>query len=75
MKKKVSDLVWLDGYTGFAQQNSQEKFEIEKIDHKFDKDTGKKFAIYFVDGDWYDSRDGSAYNNENSMYYIEDISK
>jgi len=70
---KVGDLVWLDGYTSFAQQNSQEEHEIEQIDYKFDKDTGKKFPIYFVDGKWYDGRDGGAYDNDKSMYYIEDV--
>ena len=71
MDKKVGDLVWLDGYTGMAQQNSQEEYEIEKVDYKFDADTGEKFPIYFVRGNWYDGRDGGAYNNDNSMYYIE----
>lgn len=70
MEKKIGDVVWLDGYTSFAQQNSK-KYEIEKIDHKFDKDTGERFAIYFVAGTWFDGRDGGAYDNEMSMYYIE----
>ena len=73
-KHKIGDLVWLDGYTSFAQQNSQEEYKIEKIDYKFDKNTGGKFIIYFVDEKWYDGRDGSAYDNNKSMYYIEDVS-
>jgi hypothetical protein len=71
MEKKIGDTVWLDGYTSFAQQNSQEECEIEKIDYKFDKDTGEKFAIYFVADRWFDSRDGGEYDNPESMYYIE----
>jgi len=71
MEKKVGDIVWLDGYTSFAQQNSQEEFEIKEIDYKFDKDTGEKFAIYLVDRRWFDSRDGGEYDNDKSMYFIE----
>jgi hypothetical protein len=71
MEKKVGDLVWLDGYTGLAQQNAQEEYEIEKIDYKFDKDTGEKFPIYLVRDTWYDGRDGGEYDNDLSMYYIE----
>jgi hypothetical protein len=71
MEKKVGDLVWLDGYTGLAQQNAQEECEIKKIEYKFDKDTGEKFPIYLVRDTWYDVRDGGEYDNDLSMYYIE----
>lgn len=70
-EKIVGDLVWMDGYTSMAQQNSQEEYPIEKIEYKFDKDTGVKFPIYFVNDMWFDGRDGGAYDNEKSMYYIE----
>lgn len=70
-EKMVGDLVWLDGYTSFAQQNAQEEYPIEKIEYKFDEDTGEKFPIYFVFERWFDGRDGGEYNNEESMYYIE----
>jgi hypothetical protein len=70
MEKKIGDLVWLDGYTSSAQQNSRQ-YKIEKIDYKFDKDTGDRFAIYFVADRWFDSRDGGEYDNDKSMYYIE----
>jgi hypothetical protein len=70
-EKIVGDLVWMDGYTSFTQQNAQEEYPIEKIDYKFDKDTGEKFPIYFVNERWFDARDGGEYDNEKSMYYIE----
>ena len=69
--KKVGDLVWLDGYNSFAQQNSQEEFEIEAVESRFDEISGEKFPIYKVNDAWYDGRDGSCYSNKNSMYYIE----
>jgi len=69
-EKVVGDLVWLDGYTSMAQQNARE-YTIEKIEHKFDKDTGVKFPIYFVADKWFDGRDGSPYEDDKSMYYIE----
>ncbi len=73
MKKelKVGDLVWMDGYTSMAQQSAQEEFEIEKVDYRYDDMTGERFPVYFVEGEWYDGRDGSCYSNKNSMYYIE----
>lgn len=70
MEKKIGDIVWLDGYTSIAQQNSR-RYPIERIDYKFDKDTGEKFAIYFVANRWFDSRNGGEYENNDSMYYIE----
>lgn len=70
---KVGDEVWIDGYTSFAQQNTQEEAEIEKIEYRFDEVTGERFPIYFVRDNWYDSRDGSMYKNDNGMYYIEDL--
>lgn len=66
-EKIVGDLVWIS----FTQQNTQEEYSIEKIDYKFDKDTGKKFPIYFVNERWFDSRNGGEYDNEKSMYHIE----
>ena len=48
MERNIGDLVWLDGYTSFAQQNSQEEFEIEKKEYRFDEVTGEKYPIYFV---------------------------
>jgi hypothetical protein len=71
MEKNIGDLVWLDGYTSFAQQNSQEEFEIEQKEYRFDEVSGEKYPIYFVNGRWFDGRDGGGYNNENCMYYIE----
>lgn len=50
MERNIGDLVWLDGYTSFAQQNSQEEFEIEKKEYRFDEVTGEKYPIYFVNG-------------------------
>ncbi len=70
MEKNIGDLVWLDGCTSFAQQNSQEEFEIEKKEYRFDEITGEKYPIYFVNNKWFDGRDGNAYKNE-SMYYVE----
>jgi hypothetical protein len=69
-EKIVGDLVWLDGYTSMAQQNARER-RIEKIEHKFDKDTGVRFPIYFVADRWFDGRDGGAYDDNDCMYYIE----
>jgi len=69
--KNVGDLVWLDGYTSMAQQNAQEEYEIEKVDYKFDKDTGVKFPVYFLADRWFDGRDGGAYDDNDCMYYIE----
>lgn len=71
MEKNINDLVWLDGYTGFAQQNSQKNHPIEKKEYRFDELTGEKFPIYFVSSIWFDGRDGGAYNDEKCMYYIE----
>jgi len=71
MEKNIGDLVWLDGYTSMAQQNSQEEFLIENKEYRYDDVTGKKYPIYFVSGRWFDGRDGSAYNNKKCMYYIE----
>ncbi len=71
MEKNIGDLVWVDGYTSFAQQNAQEEFEIEKKEYRFDEVNGEKYPIYLVDGRWFDGRDGSGYNDDNCMYYIE----
>ncbi len=68
---KKGDVVWMDGYTSIAQQNSQEEYEIEEVDYRYDEITGKQYPIYLVEGSWYDGRDGGCYSNENSMYYIE----
>lgn len=69
--KNIGDIVYLDGYTSLAQQNSCE-VDITAIDYKFDPDTGEKFKIVKIhDGGWYDTRDGSNYSNKNSMYFIE----
>lgn len=70
-EKKVGDIVWLDGYTSFAQQNSQEELPIEAVEHRFDEMTGERYPIYKVGGNWFDGRNGSCYLNKNSMYYIE----
>lgn len=67
----IGDSVWLDGYTSFAQQNSQEEFEIEQKEYRFDQISGEKFPIYFVNSIWFDGRHGDGYGNENCMYYIE----
>lgn len=66
----IGQYVWLYGYTSIAQQNSGE-FKIEEKEYKFDEDSGEKYPIYFVNGIWFDGRDGSPYKNNNSMYYIE----
>lgn len=71
-KHEIGDEVYLDGYTSFAQQNGG-VMKIDNIDSRFDEITGEKFLIYLVGGIWYDSRDGSCYKDEKSMYYIEDI--
>jgi len=71
---KPGDMVFVDGYTSIAQQNFR-KSPIQEVDIRYDEKTGEKFEIYQVDGDWYDGRDGSAYNNGESMYYIEFIEK
>lgn len=71
MEKNIGDLVWIDGYTSFAQQKSQEKFGIEKKEYRFDDLSGEKYPIYFVDGRWFDGRNGDAYKDDNCMYYIE----
>jgi hypothetical protein len=70
MEKNIGDLVWLDGYTSLAQQNSQE-FEIKQKEYRFDEISGEKFPIYFVNDRWFDGRDGGGYNDEKCMYYIE----
>ena len=69
MEKNIGDLVWLDGYTSLAQQNSQE-FEIKQKEYRFDEISGEKFPIYFVNDRWFDGRDGGGYNDEKCMYYI-----
>ncbi len=69
--REVGDKVYLDGYTSIAQQNA-EIVTINKVDWKFDKNTGEKFPIYHVgDGEWYDGRDGGCYSNKKSMYYLD----
>jgi hypothetical protein len=69
--KDVGDYVHVDGYTSMAQQNFR-KTSIIGVDYKFDPDTGDKFKILQIDnGEWFDSRNGGCYSNENSMYYIE----
>ena len=69
--KEKGDLVWIDGYTSFAQQSAQDNVEIEEVDFRFDEATGEKFPVYFVVGNWYDGRNGSCYSNKSSMYYID----
>jgi hypothetical protein len=69
----VGDLVWLDGYNSFSQQNSQKHYPIEDIDYKYDKNNGRKFPVYLVNGMWFDGRDGGGYDDEYLMYYIEII--
>lgn len=71
IEKNVGESVWLDGYTSFAQQSSQGRFEIEQKEYRFDAVSGEKFPIYFVSGRWFDGRDGGAYNDEECMFYIE----
>lgn len=70
MEKNIGDVVWVDGYTSFAQQNAQ-RCEIKNKEYRFDEKSAEKFPIYFVDGRWYDGRDGSPYKDEKCMYYIE----
>ena len=71
--KDVGDYVHVDGYTSMAQQNFR-KTLIIGVDYKFDPDTGDKFKIIQIDnGEWFDSRNGGCYSNENSMYYIEQL--
>lgn len=67
----VGDVVYIDGYTSIAQQNAGLE-KIEGVNYKFDVDTGERFAIYLVNGSWFDSRNGSCFSNPNSMYYLED---
>lgn len=69
MEKKVGDKVWLDGYTSLAQQNSGMEV-ITKVEYRFDKMIGEKFPIYFIGSGVFDGRDGGAYDNDRSMYYI-----
>lgn len=71
---EVGNSVWVDGYTSIAQQNFR-KSTIQEVDNVFDSKTGEPFNIYKVDSEWYDGRDGSAYLNEQSMYYIEFIER
>lgn len=66
---KIGDVVYVDGMTPMAEQNFHKTTVADK-QYKFDDETGEKFPIYKVSGYWYDGRDGSAYKNENSMYYI-----
>ena len=68
--KNIGDMVYLDGYTSMAQQNSREVV-ITGVDYRFDTITGENFKIVQVNDGWYDTRDGSNYSNLNSMYYIE----
>lgn len=68
---EVGDLVWLDGYTSMSQSNSQEKCEIKEIEYRYDELTGLKYTIFYVNGKWWDSRDGGCYDNPESMYFIE----
>lgn len=70
MERNIGDLVWIDGHTSFAQQNSQE-FEIKQKEYRFDEISGEKFPIYFVNDRWFDGRDGGGYNDKKCMYYIE----
>ena len=69
--KKVGDKVYIECYTSMGQ-SSTGYYEIKEVDYKFDSDTGEKFPVYRVEEkDWFDGRDGSSYNNKESMYYID----
>lgn len=69
--KNVGDTVYLDGYTSMAQQNSGKR-EITSVEYRYDSISGERFKIIQInDGDWYDTRDGGCYSNQNSMYYVE----
>jgi hypothetical protein len=70
-EKEIGDLVWLDGYTSFAQQNSQEEYPIKNKEYRFDEISGERYPIYFVSDRWFDGRDGRGYKDVLCMYYIE----
>ena len=70
MEKNIGDNVYLDGYNTIAQCNSR-MCTIEQKEYRFDPISGEKFPIYFTANTWFDGRDGSAYNNEKSMYYLD----
>ena len=64
---EVGDKVWCGGDSGFCTDDVE---KVEKIDYKFDKDTGEKYKIIILAGNrQFDSRDGNAIN-EPTAYYL-----
>jgi hypothetical protein len=72
MKIKLKDLetgkkVWCGCDSGFCQENIE---EVEKIEWKFDEDTGEKYKVIMLSGGRkFDSRNGTAMNSP-AAYYL-----
>lgn len=69
---EIGDSVYLNCDSSFGS-SSTGVCEIDKIDYKYDENTGEKFKIIklFDNDDWYDTRSGNCFSNKNSMFYIE----
>ena len=65
---EVGDKVWCGGDSGFCQDDIE---KVEKIEWKFDEDTGKKYKVIILsDGRKFDSRDGRAITSPTAYYLM-----
>lgn len=73
MKKELKDLevgnkVWCGGDSGFCRSDIE---KVEKIEWKFDEDTGEKYKVIVLSGSRkFDSRNGVAITPPKAYYLM-----
>lgn len=65
---EVGNKVWCGGDSGFCYNDIE---TVEKIQFKFDEDTGEKYKVIVLSGDRkFDSRNGNALNPPLAYYLM-----
>ena len=65
---KVGNKVWCGGDSGFCRSDIE---KVEKIEWKFDEDTGEKYKVIILKGDRkFDSRNGRAMTPPKAYYLM-----
>jgi hypothetical protein len=65
---EVGNKVWCGGYSGFCYNDIE---KVEKIEWKFDKNTGEKYKVIVLScGRKFDSRDGGAITPPTAYYLM-----
>lgn len=65
---EAGNKVWCGGDSGFCHDDIE---KVEKVDYKFDKDTGEKYKIIILSDDRkFDSRNGKALTPPTAYYLM-----